>query len=363
METIQIYLDSVFASAPDTEEVRRVKAELLANMEEKYAELKAAGASENEAVGSVISDFGNVEELFAALGIVLPGAVVVSGDGVEGGVDPEQSYPLLATSRADQFVEVMRRSARGIGGGVLLVLIAVAQLVLFGGLIAARAESITTAEFAPVAGLDLVISQSDGGPGMIIPLLVFFALLIPAVGLIIYNALQLQGFDEIDKGTFRLDYGLSTRLRLEVEQRRGGDNRRIVTGVTLIMTGVLCVLLSSLPALFAPSEGVDTALFGVAILLILVGIAARIFILFGMERSAYDKLLKTGDYAPEKRRNDQLVEAVSAFYWPCTVALYLLWSFTTGAWDKTWIIWPVAGVLFGALAALLQLAGRGRSRG
>jgi len=330
-------------------------------MEEKYAELKAAGASENEAVGSVISDFGNVEELFAELGIVAPGAGdtgVCGGDGA----DPEQNYPLLATSRADQFVEVMRRSARGVGGGVLLVLIAVAQLVVFVG----KAESVTTAGFEPVRGLDIVISRSDGGPGMIIPLVIFFALLIPAVGLIVYNGLQLQGFDEIDKGTFRLDKGLSARLQLEVEKRRPLDIRIIVMGVTFILSGVLCVFLSGIPSFFdeGAAEFFDVAtaevlpFFGVAILLILVGVAARGFILFGMERSAYDKLLKTGDYAPEKRRNDQLVEAVSAFYWPCTVALYLLWSFTTDAWDKTWIIWPVAGVLYGALAALLQLAGR-----
>ena len=38
-------------------------------MEDKYVELKAEGKSENEAIGIVISEFGNMEELIRELGI------------------------------------------------------------------------------------------------------------------------------------------------------------------------------------------------------------------------------------------------------------------------------------------------------
>ena len=69
MESIRNYLDNVFASVPNTEAVARVKAELLANMEDKYRELIEGGASENEAAGRVFTDFGNIDELFAELGI------------------------------------------------------------------------------------------------------------------------------------------------------------------------------------------------------------------------------------------------------------------------------------------------------
>jgi len=69
MESIRTYLDNIFASAPNTEKIARVKAELLANMEDKYRELIAGGASENEAAGKVLNEFGNIDELFAELGI------------------------------------------------------------------------------------------------------------------------------------------------------------------------------------------------------------------------------------------------------------------------------------------------------
>ena len=38
-------------------------------MEEKYRELKRSGKSENEAIGIVISEFGNINELIDELGI------------------------------------------------------------------------------------------------------------------------------------------------------------------------------------------------------------------------------------------------------------------------------------------------------
>lgn len=69
METIKNYLESMFLNLPNTPEVYRAKSELLQMMEDKYTELKEEGKSENEAIGIVISEFGNLDELAADLGI------------------------------------------------------------------------------------------------------------------------------------------------------------------------------------------------------------------------------------------------------------------------------------------------------
>ena len=69
METIRNYLNTMFAGLPDTPEVRKAYIELGAMMEDKYTELIDEGLSENEAVGTVISEFGNLEELAQTLGI------------------------------------------------------------------------------------------------------------------------------------------------------------------------------------------------------------------------------------------------------------------------------------------------------
>ncbi|MFB9276189.1 permease prefix domain 1-containing protein [Cohnella cellulosilytica] len=64
----------MFAGLPRNPELMRLKQELLTGMEEKYLELKREGKSENEAIGIVISEFGNIEELTAELGIDAAGA-------------------------------------------------------------------------------------------------------------------------------------------------------------------------------------------------------------------------------------------------------------------------------------------------
>lgn len=69
MEAIREYLNNLFMSLPETPEVLRAKAELMEMMEDKYEELISEGKSEKEAIGIVISEFGNLEELAEELGI------------------------------------------------------------------------------------------------------------------------------------------------------------------------------------------------------------------------------------------------------------------------------------------------------
>ncbi len=69
MDTIKNYLESMFRGLPQTAKVLKAKKELGQMMEDKYSELIKEGKSDNEAIGTVISEFGNLEELAADLGI------------------------------------------------------------------------------------------------------------------------------------------------------------------------------------------------------------------------------------------------------------------------------------------------------
>ena len=69
METIKNYLDAMFLKLPDTYETKRAKKDLYAMMEDKYEELLKEGMAENEAVGTVISEFGNLDEIASDLGL------------------------------------------------------------------------------------------------------------------------------------------------------------------------------------------------------------------------------------------------------------------------------------------------------
>ena len=93
MDTIRNYLNAMFAGLPDTPEVRRAYEELAAMMEDKYTELMEEGVTENEAVGTVISEFGNLDELAQTLGI----EDYLSGHGISADLSkdsaPEQAVP------------------------------------------------------------------------------------------------------------------------------------------------------------------------------------------------------------------------------------------------------------------------------
>lgn len=55
----------------------------------------------------------------------------------------------------------------------------------------------------------------------------------------------------------------------------------------------------------------------------------------------------------EKKAKGKL-DALSGAYWSLATAIYLGWSFWTMRWDITWILWPVAGVLFAAVSGIVR---------
>lgn len=69
MNTIESYVETMFMNLPMTDQIINLKKDILSNMEEKYDELKSDGMSDNEAIGLVISEFGNIDELLNELEI------------------------------------------------------------------------------------------------------------------------------------------------------------------------------------------------------------------------------------------------------------------------------------------------------
>ena len=67
------------------------------------------------------------------------------------------------------------------------------------------------------------------------------------------------------------------------------------------------------------------------------------------------KLLKEGEFDPQEKRRSQVKERVSSAYWLSATAVYLGWSFLTNDWEDTWIVWPIAGVLFAVVMCICNL--------
>lgn len=68
--------------------------------------------------------------------------------------------------------------------------------------------------------------------------------------------------------------------------------------------------------------------------------------------SGFQRLLEEGAYAKSQKFENKGNHAADKIYWCSVTAVYLGWSFITMEWENTWIIWPIAGVFYGAAVSI-----------
>lgn len=119
MNTIRNYLDNMFRNLPNTDAVRKAKSELLQMMEDKYEELIKEGKTENEAIGIVISEFGNLDELADSLGI-----------GEQVTESAEVDKPILSMDRIKSYLRMINLIALLVPLGIALCICSVASPIV-----------------------------------------------------------------------------------------------------------------------------------------------------------------------------------------------------------------------------------------
>ncbi len=87
----------------------------------------------------------------------------------------------------------------------------------------------------------------------------------------------------------------------------------------------------------------------------MLAVGVQRIVLCSMIWDGYAALLEEGDYTRERKAMQR--SPLMKIYWAVVLAGYLAYSFLTNDWRRSWIIWPVAGVLS---AGLSELAGRRR---
>ena len=135
---------------------------------------------------------------------------------------------------------------------------------------------------------------------------------------------------------------------LQEEQRPGRTRLNAVATCLCILSALPLFLLTLL------TENAFLVVCAVCLTLAMGGAGAHLFIRAGIPWESLLKLLQQGDYTRAAKRGRSRMGALSAVYWLVAVAVFLAWGFRFGGWGEAWIIWPVAGVLYGALAALLS---------
>jgi hypothetical protein len=313
MDIIKNYLDNIFVTLPKNKEMERLKNEIYYNMEERYHELKSEGKPENEAIGIVISEFGNVNELLEEMGI-----------------DPTASngdYTLIDNEESRLYISLKKKTSRLIGIGVGMILFGVSLLILLSQLM----------------DRNLILQTLPQDTRETLPVIILLLLIIPAVVLFIYSGSKLQRFKFIEDGQFEITSDLRYILKKELNDITPKQTISIITGVSLCIFSVVVLLAFSL---FQISD------FGVCVMLLIIDAAVYILITGSSTAGAYEQLLKIEDYEPVKKKNQKAIGAVAAIVWPIAVCIFLFCGFVLNLWGICWIVFPITGILFGGFTAL-----------
>ena len=231
---------------------------------------------------------------------------------------------------ASAFLAFRRNWAPRIALAVFLCIISPVALIMLGAL----------SEY----GVLSISENAAGGIGLIILLL----LVAGAVSIFIIYGIKNQSYEFLEEEDIDTAYGVTGMVREYKERCAAACSAQIVLGV------VLCIL--SLLPLFGAlcvTENELVITLCVCLLLVIVAVGVVFLVLAGMKRGAANMLLQEGDYSREEKKRNRLTSTAAGVYWLLVTAGFLAWSFTTGGWNRTWIVWPVAGVLFPAVMAVV----------
>ena len=182
-----------------------------------------------------------------------------------------------------------------------------------------------------------------------IALTLFFITIASAVVIFISIGMKFKDFEYLKTEPIETEYGVSGMVKSKMKAYKETYSKYNIIGVTLCILSVLPVILSS----FADKDLTDGI--GVIGTLFMVAVGVFMLVTVGTIWSSFNVLLQEGEYSVEGKAKSKVVGSIAGIYWLLTTALYLFISFYYGAWDKSWMIWPVAGVLFGAVAAIANL--------
>ena len=249
---------------------------------------------------------------------------------------PVDAPPLRSVSmeEASGFLAHSERASRRISLGVLLCILSPVLIMTLSGL---QDEGL----------LSLTENQAAG-----IGTVALFAFIGCAVALFVTTGLAGSRYEYLEKEPVDTAYGVDGIVRERMEKYRGTRNAHLAVGIVLCVVSVIPLLIGTLFTEEHTAAQETAAILGAAVLFLLVAVGVFLIVRVSVVWGGFQRLLQEGDYTAEKKIENKKNDRLSTIYWCSVVAAYLALSFLTGAWHRTWIIWPVAGVAYGAVAAI-----------
>jgi transcriptional regulator with XRE-family HTH domain len=258
--------------------------------------------------------------------------------------DEEESHP--ASSVTEESGKELRRLSMEEANAFLSENSSFAGKIATGCLIAVCCPipliTIMALQKAEVIGL----SENAAGALGVIALLLFVAI---SLIFFIPAGLGIGKWEWLENEVFDTEYGVDGMVRTKSDKFKSHFVRAITGGTILTLLGVIALFVGAVI-----DEENEPLLMGLlCILLFCVAVAAFLIVNAGIITDGYSKLLQEGDYSKEAKSNT-LLKGIAPLYWTIATAIYLGWSFLADSWHISWIVWVIAGVLYGGLSAILS---------
>ncbi len=156
-------------------------------------------------------------------------------------------------------------------------------------------------------------------------------------------------FDYLDKEVIDTAYGVSSMAKELKTNYRDRYDRNNMLGACLCVLSAVPLFTAVWHSQFGADENLAAAI-GLCIMLAIIAFAVNRFISVGIIWESYQKLLQEGDYSRKKKSH----KAFDDFYWPLVTAIYFLYSFSTGHWHISWIIWLFASPIQKLILSFLK---------
>lgn len=238
-------------------------------------------------------------------------------------IQPKTEAVVLRNDEVKTYLERLKKNAKVIASGVSLCILGATSLVFLSGF-----------DETTMFSMSEELAMSIG-------LVVLFILVAIAVALFLKSGFLMKQFEYIERKEVILSY--SDKQYVD-EQKQCYSSRYhfgITFGVVLLIFGVVPLMIGGLYDLSTYNLILLLTLF-----MLVANLAVHILIRVSIRNGGYETLLNLGEYTKENKQVEKVTEKIGAIYWPIVVAIYLFWSFYTNDWGTTWIVWPVAGVLF-----------------
>lgn len=243
-----------------------------------------------------------------------------------------QEVRRVSMEEANDYLDMKKKDASIIANAVLMCIISPTILILLSGL--TEEKSFHLNEGAAVGG------------GIAFLLVMVAA----AVYFFITCNIRESRMEYLEKVVFETEYGVDGMVKEKRNAYEPTFSRGIAIGV------VLCIV-AAVPLIIPGIVGAPDYVYciSVSVLLVFVAIGVNMIVRVSIVKGSYDTLLQEGEFTRNEKKAKKKLDIVSSIYWCLATGIYLAWSFWTMRWDITWIIWPVAGVVYAAVSGIMRL--------